>query len=172
MLFNRNDNLMHFAGDGHHVSAPLENGDGPYRAMRGALRDAGIDPKEVGHINCHATSTPLGDRAECRAVQRLFGEHTPNVMLTASKSACGHMISATGAAESLWTILACYEGRVPPILNLKPENLDAEIVKIKPSIHFVAPVAEQWTAKRRIALKNAFGFGGTNASLVVSNYIP
>ena len=154
------------------MSAPLEDGGGAWRAMKGALRDARIEPKDVGHINCHATSTPLGDIAECRAVQRLFGEHTPNVMLTASKSACGHLLSATGAAESIWTVLACHDGHVPPILNLKPENLDVAIAKLKPSIRFVAPVAEQWTAKRRIAIKNAFGFGGTNASLVFSNYIP
>lgn len=150
------------------MSAPPEDGDGAFRAMKAALRDAHVEPTEVEHINCHATSTPLGDRAECRAVQRLFGAHTPNVRLAATKAACGHLLTATGALEALWTVLSCHDAVLPPISTL--EQLDPEIAKLDPLPRFVGHKSEKWLSTKRVAIKNAFGFGGTNAALCISNF--
>ena len=140
--------------------------------MKSCLRDAGLQPTDVGHINCHATSTPIGDPIECLAIENVFGEHTSSLLVTANKGATGHMLGATGAVESIFTLLACHFGRVPPILNLT--KLDPHIPKIPHRPQFVTGAAKEWPAapgRRRVALKNAFGFGGTNASVAFSNFI-
>ena len=150
------------SGDAHHITAPPEDGRGVQLCMRAALKDAGLAPESVGHINTHATSTPLGDLVENRAIKELFGSHSHNLLISASKSSIGHLLGAAGSVEGIFAILAIKEGVVPPtlnLLNLAPE-FDLDYVPHKP---------KRWEShqRRRIALKNSFGFGGTNASLCI-----
>lgn len=150
------------SGDAHHITAPPEDGRGVQLCMRAALKDAGLVPKSVGHINTHATSTPLGDLVENRAIKELFGSHSHNLLISASKSSIGHLLGAAGSVEGIFAILAIKEGVVPPTLNLM--NLAPEF-----DLDYVPHKPKRWEShqRRRIALKNSFGFGGTNASLCV-----
>lgn len=150
------------SGDAHHITAPPEDGRGVQLCMRAALKDAGLAPKSVGHINTHATSTPLGDLVENRAIKELFGSHSHNLLISASKSSIGHLLGAAGSVEGIFAILAIKEGVVPPTLNLM--NLAPEF-----DLDYVPHKPKRWEShqRRRIALKNSFGFGGTNASLCV-----
>ncbi|MEO5374599.1 MAG: beta-ketoacyl-ACP synthase II [Alphaproteobacteria bacterium] len=145
------------SGDAHHITAPSENGDGAFRAMTNALRNAGMVPSDIDYINAHGTSTPLGDEIELGAVKRLFGEHAYKLSMSSTKSAIGHLLGAAGAAEAIYTILAIKNGVVPPTLNLDnpSEGCDIDLVPHKAKTRTV-----------RAALSNSFGFGGTNASLV------
>ncbi len=151
------------------MSAPSPNGDGAYRCMKAALRDANITDRDISHVNCHATSTHAGDIAEFYAMEKLFGEHLPNVWISATKGNHGHMISATGAIESVFSVLSCYYGLIPPMPNL--DKLDSRIQRSKllPRIPN-GKKAEEWKEKKRILLKNSFGFGGTNACVIYANY--
>ena len=150
------------SGDAHHITAPPEDGRGVQLCMRAALKDAGLAPESVGHINTHATSTPLGDLVENRAIKELFGSHSHNLLISASKSSIGHLLGAAGSVEGIFAILAIKEGVVPPTLNLM--NLAPEF-----DLDYVPHKPKRWEShqRRRIALKNSFGFGGTNASLCV-----
>ncbi len=147
------------SGDAHHITAPAEDGNGAYRAMRNALCNARVEPTDIDYINAHGTSTPLGDEIELGAVKRLFGDHAYALCMSSTKSAVGHLLGAAGAAEAIYTILALRDGIVPPTLNLEnpSEGCDIDLVP------FTAK-----TRKVRIALSNSFGFGGTNASLVLT----
>ena len=148
------------SGDAHHITAPAENGDGAFRAMRNALRNAGINTDEVSYINAHGTSTPLGDEIELGAVKRLFGDHAKKISMSSTKSAIGHLLGAAGAVEAIFSILALGEGLVPPTLNLDNPSEGCGDVDLVPH-----------QAKQRevsVAMSNSFGFGGTNASLVIS----
>ena len=145
------------SGDAHHITAPAEDGDGGFRAMRAALRRADIPPESIGYINAHGTSTPLGDEIELGAVKRLFGDHARTLSMSSTKSAHGHLLGAAGAIESIFSIKALGTGILPPTLNLDDpsEGCDIDLVPHR-------------ARERRIdyALSNSFGFGGTNASLI------
>jgi len=145
------------SGDAHHITAPPEDGEGARLAMLNAVRDAGLDPKDVDYINAHATSTELGDRAETIAIKRAFGEHAHRVAVSSTKSMTGHLLGAAGAVEAIFCILAIRDGVMPPTINL--ENPDTEC-----DLDYVPGAARE--APVRVALSNSFGFGGTNGSLV------
>ncbi len=145
------------AGDAYHITAPAEDGDGGFRAMRAAIKDAGIDVSEIDYINAHGTSTPLGDEIELGAVTRLLGNAAKDLTMSSTKSATGHLLGAAGAIESAFTVLAIRDQIAPPTINLDNPSVETEIDlvpnKAKPM-------------KIDIALSNSFGFGGTNASVV------
>ena len=148
------------SGDAHHVTAPAEDGDGGFRSMRAALKRAGMNPEDIDYINAHGTSTPLGDEIELGAVKRLFGEHCATLSMSSTKSAVGHLLGAAGAVEAIFSILAIKEGIVPPTLNLDTPSAGCDGIDLVPH--------RAKERKVRAALSNSFGFGGTNASLVLA----
>jgi 3-oxoacyl-[acyl-carrier-protein] synthase II len=145
------------SGDAHHLTAPAEDGNGAYRAMRNALRRARLAPEQIDYINAHGTSTPLGDEIELGAVKRLFGQHAYRLSMSSTKSAIGHLLGAAGSVEAIYSILAIRNGVVPPTLNLDEPSPACDI-DLVPKAAKRRPVAH--------ALSNSFGFGGTNASLI------
>lgn len=147
------------SGDAYHITSPAEDGDGGYRAMKAALRNAGLNPGDIDYINAHGTSTPVGDGIECTAVKRLFDGHLNTLSMSSTKSATGHMLGAAGAAEAIFTIKALQSGILPPTLNL--ENV-SEPCK---GLDLVPLKAKEKAIK--VALSNSFGFGGTNASVII-----
>ena len=147
------------SGDAHHITAPAEDGDGAYRAMDAALRRAELNPEDIDYINAHGTSTPLGDEIEHGAVKRLFGDAAYNLAMSSTKSAIGHLLGAAGAVETIFSILAIDNGVVPPTLNLDDPSEDCDLNLVPHSAQ---------DRKIRVALSNSFGFGGTNASLIVA----
>jgi 3-oxoacyl-[acyl-carrier-protein] synthase II len=147
------------SGDAHHITAPAEDGSGGYRAMRNALRHAKLNPEDIGYINAHGTSTPPGDYIEFQAVKRLFGAPAPHVSMSSTKSAIGHLLGAAGAVEAIFSILALQEGLLPPTLNLDNLSEGCEGIDLIPH-----KAKEQ---NLRYIMSNSFGFGGTNASLVI-----
>lgn len=149
------------SGDAHHIAAPEESGIGATKAMTWALKDAGIDASEVGYINAHGTSTPLGDAAEVYAVKSVFGEHAKKLAMSSTKSMTGHALGAAGGIESVAVIRALQEGILPPTINL--ENPDDGF-----DLDFVANEAREMPIQ--YAINNSFGFGGHNVSLVFSRY--
>jgi 3-oxoacyl-[acyl-carrier-protein] synthase II len=147
------------SGDAYHVTAPHPEGSGAFRSMAMALRKAGLEPKDIDYINAHGTSTPLGDELELGAVRRLFGDAISGVSMSSTKSAIGHLLGGAGAVESIFCILALRDQIVPPTLNLDNPSESCQDVDLVPH-----------TAKKRevrAVLNNSFGFGGTNASLVM-----
>lgn len=154
------------SGDGSHLTAPSEDGLGARLAMQRALNDASLQPSDISYINAHATSTPLGDSIEARAIHTIFGGNE-NFAISSTKGSHGHLLGAAGALEGLFTLLACKNGQLPPTINLtEPED------EFK-GINFVANSSQKWPndSIKRVALKNSFGFGGTNVSLIFSNFI-
>jgi 3-oxoacyl-[acyl-carrier-protein] synthase II len=145
------------SGDAYHVTAPAENGDGAFRAMRNALKRAGLAADQIDYVNAHGTSTPLGDEIELSAVKRLFGEHAYKLSMSSTKSAVGHLLGAAGSVEAIFSILAMRDGVAPPTLNLENPSPGCDI-DLVPLVAKERPI--------RYALSNSFGFGGTNASLV------
>jgi len=145
------------SGDAYHITAPAEDGNGGFRAMRNALRRARLNPEDIGYVNAHGTSTPLGDEIELGAVKRLFGEHAYSLSMSSTKSAIGHLLGAAGSAEAIFSILALRDGVVPPTLNLEnpSEGCDLDLVP-----------HEAKEKPLRAVMSNSFGFGGTNASLI------
>ncbi|CUH22004.1 3-oxoacyl-[acyl-carrier-protein] synthase 2 [Jannaschia seosinensis] len=146
------------SGDAYHITAPSENGEGGERAMRAALKNGGIEAGAVDYVNAHGTST-MADTIELGAVERVLGEHAATVTMSSTKSAIGHLLGAAGAVEAIFCVLAIRDQVAPPTLNL-------DNPAVEPTMSLAPKVAE----KRRIdvALSNSFGFGGTNASLVLS----
>ena len=147
------------SGDAYHVTAPHPEGSGAYRAMEMALKNSGLKPQDIDYINAHGTSTPLGDELELGAVRRLFGDAISGVSMSSTKSAIGHLLGGAGAVESIFCILAMRDQIVPPTLNLDNPSEGCEGVDLVPH-----------KAKKRqvrAVLNNSFGFGGTNASLVM-----
>jgi 3-oxoacyl-[acyl-carrier-protein] synthase II len=146
------------SGDAFHISAPSQDGDGAIRVMKAALADAGVSPEQVGYINAHGTSTPAGDPIEVLAVKTVFGDHARRVMVSSTKSMTGHLLGAAGGLEFAIAVLAISRGVVPPTINLdEPEPGD--------DLDHVPHAAREVAI--RTALSNSFGFGGTNACLVV-----
>jgi 3-oxoacyl-[acyl-carrier-protein] synthase II len=145
------------SADAHHITAPAENGEGAYRCMSNAIKDAELNTDSIGYVNAHGTSTPLGDVAETVAIKRAFGNHATKLAVSSTKSTTGHMIGAAGAAEAIFTILALKEGVVPPTINL--ENQDPAC-----DLDYTANTARE--KKLEAALSNSFGFGGTNGTIV------
>jgi 3-oxoacyl-[acyl-carrier-protein] synthase II len=145
------------SGDAHHITAPAADGDGAYRCMLNALRDAEMNTDDIDYINAHGTSTELGDIAETVAIKRAFGEHAKKLAVSSTKSTTGHMIGAAGAAEAIFSVLALHEQVIPPTINL--ENPDP-----KCDLDYTPNVARE--AELDVALSNSFGFGGTNGTVV------
>ena len=146
------------SGDAYHITAPAEDGDGGFRSMKMALKRAQIEPKDIDYINAHGTSTPLGDEIELRAVERLFGEAAENVVMSSTKSSIGHLLGAAGAVEAIFSLLAMKHNIAPPTLNLVDPSVSTPI-----NLAPLKPVEKQIDT----VLSNSFGFGGTNASLVL-----
>ena len=149
------------SGDAFHITAPAEDGDGAYRCMVAAVKRAGIDPADIDYINAHGTSTPMGDEIELGAVERLFGNAAGKVAMSSTKSAIGHLLGAAGAVEAIFSVLAIRDQIAPPTLNLD-----------NPSVETAIDLIPHKAQKRNIdtVLSNSFGFGGTNASLILRRY--
>jgi 3-oxoacyl-[acyl-carrier-protein] synthase II len=145
------------SGDAYHITAPSEDGDGAYRSMQMALKRAGIEPRDIQYVNAHGTST-MGDEIELAAVERLFGNAASGLAMSSTKSAIGHLLGAAGAVEAIFSVLAMRDNIAPPTLNLD-----------NPSVSTAIDLVPHEAKKRNIdtALSNSFGFGGTNASLVL-----
>ncbi|BAV98758.1 beta-ketoacyl-ACP synthase II [Lysobacter enzymogenes] len=145
------------SSDAFHMTAPSENGEGPARCMVSALKDAGINPDQVGYLNAHGTSTPLGDLAETLAMKRAFGDHAYKMMVSSTKSMTGHLLGAAGGAEAIFSVLALHDGIIPPTINLDEAGEGCDL-------DYVPNVARE--TKIDVAVSNGFGFGGTNGTLV------
>jgi len=140
--------------DAHHITSPAPEGEGGQRAMRMALRDAGLAPDQVGYVNTHGTSTPVGDVAECQAIAKVFGAATAQVSISSTKSMTGHMLGAAGGAEAVFTVMALHTGVVPPTINVEEQDPECML-----------DVTPNTAREKRLgaAISNSFGFGGTNA---------
>jgi len=147
------------SGDAHHITAPAEDGDGGFRAMQAALKDSGLKQDDIDYVNAHGTSTPLGDLIEAGAVKRLFGDAMANMSMSSTKSATGHLLGAAGAIEAIYSIMATKTNMVPPTLNLDDPADEVAGLDLVPH--------KSKEREVRNAMSNSFGFGGTNASLVV-----
>lgn len=158
------------SSDAYHMTSPAPDGQGAMAAMLNTLHDANIDKTKVGYINAHATSTPLGDELELRAIRRVFGEHTKNLAISSTKSMTGHLLGAAGAVEAIFTTLALRDQKAPPTINLdnpgNPPNADNPNSNDDDysGLNFVPNKYQE--LKMEYALSNSFGFGGTNASLL------
>jgi 3-oxoacyl-[acyl-carrier-protein] synthase II len=147
------------SGDAHHITAPAEDGNGGYRAMQMALKRAELSPSDIDYVNAHGTSTPLGDEIELGAVERLFGNASAKMSMSSTKSSIGHLLGAAGAVEAIFSTLAIRDQIVPPTINLDNPSVETKLDLVP------------HTAKKRevkAALSNSFGFGGTNASLILT----
>jgi 3-oxoacyl-[acyl-carrier-protein] synthase II len=149
------------SGDAFHITAPSEDGEGAYRVMRNALRDAGLGPEAIDYINAHGTSTPVGDGIEVLAIKRTFGDHAYKLCVSSTKSMTGHLLGGAGGLEAGLTVLAIRDQLAPPTINLDhpSEGFDLDFVP-----HTARPMRIEY------ALSNSFGFGGTNGSLIFKRY--
>ncbi len=147
------------SGDAHHITAPAEDGDGGFRSMKIAMADAGLGPDDIDYVNAHGTSTPLGDEIEFGAVRRLFGNAASKISMSSTKSAIGHLLGAAGSVEAIFSILAVQNDVAPPTLNLDNPSDGCDAIDLVPHQPRERPI--------RAALSNSFGFGGTNASLII-----
>jgi 3-oxoacyl-[acyl-carrier-protein] synthase II len=149
------------SGDAHHMTAPDPEGDGAARAMRAALRDAALAPTEVGYINAHGTSTPYNDKFETMAIKRVFGDHAARLAVSSTKSMTGHLLGAAGGIEAIACVLALHHGILPPTINYQTPDPDCDL-------DYIPNQARKQDVD--VALSNAFGFGGTNATLAFRKY--
>ena len=147
------------SGDAYHITAPAADGDGGYRSMSAALRNAELNIDQIDYINAHGTSTPMGDMIELNAVSKLYHGDKSNINMSSTKSATGHLLGAAGAIEAIYSVLAVRDGKLPPTLNLDDPSDDIGDINLVPHEAQDKPVLN--------ALSNSFGFGGTNASLIV-----
>jgi len=145
------------SSDAHHMTAPAEDGEGAARCMIAALNDAGINADQVGYLNAHGTSTPLGDLAETMAMKRALGDHAYRTLVSSTKSMTGHLLGAAGGVEAVFSILAIHHGIAPPTINLDTPGEGCDL-------DYVPNVAREKTIN--VAMSNGFGFGGTNGTLV------
>jgi len=150
-----------YTGDAYHITAPSPDGDGAIRCMRMAMKDAGLKPEEVEYINAHGTSTPLNDKTETLAIRTVFGEHAKKIPVSATKSMTGHLLGAAGSTEAIFTLLSIYEGILPPTINYEEPDPECDL-------DYVPNVARRHSVK--FGMSNAFGFGGTNATLIFRNF--
>jgi 3-oxoacyl-[acyl-carrier-protein] synthase II len=146
------------SGDAHHITAPPEDGAGAALAMRNALRDAAMNPEDVQYLNAHATSTPLGDRAETAAMKGTFGAHAYKLAVSSTKSMTGHLLGAAGVVEAVFSVLAIRDNIAPPTINLTSPDPDCDL-------DYVPNVARPMRID--VAMSNSFGFGGTNGTLIL-----
>jgi 3-oxoacyl-[acyl-carrier-protein] synthase II len=149
------------SGDAYHISAPSEDGEGAYRVMRNAIRDAGIAPEQIDYINAHGTSTPVGDRIETQAIKRMFGEHAYKLAVSSTKSMTGHLLGGAGGLEAGITVLALRDQIAPPTINYDTPDPECDL-------DYVPNTARPM--KMEYALSNSFGFGGTNGCLIFKKY--
>jgi len=149
------------SGDAYHITQPAENGDGAYRVMGAAMRDAGIQPQQVGYINAHGTSTPLGDTIETVAIKRAFGEHAKKIPVSSTKSMTGHLLGGAGGLEAGISVLALYHKILPPTINYEVPDPACDL-------DYVPNHARETAVE--YALSNSFGFGGTNAALIFKHW--
>ncbi|HMB56018.1 MAG TPA: beta-ketoacyl-ACP synthase II [Arenimonas sp.] len=145
------------SSDAYHMTAPSENGEGPARCMAMAMRDAKVNPDQLGYLNAHGTSTPLGDLAETQAMKRALGDHAYKTMVSSTKSMTGHLLGAAGGVEAVFSIMALHTGVIPPTINLDNPGEGCDL-------DFVPNVARE--KKVDVVMSNGFGFGGTNGTLV------
>jgi 3-oxoacyl-[acyl-carrier-protein] synthase II len=145
------------SGDAYHITAPPEDGEGARLAMVNALRDAALEPAAVHYVNAHATSTPLGDKAETVAMKRTFGEHAKRLAISSTKSMTGHLLGAAGVVEAIFSVLAIRDDVAPPTINYRTPDPECDL-------DYVPNTARQM--KIDVSLSNSFGFGGTNGSLI------
>ena len=150
-----------YTGDAYHITAPSPDGDGAVRCMKMAIKDAGLKPEDMDYINAHGTSTPLNDLTETLAIKKVFGDHAKKVPVSATKSMTGHLLGAAGSTEAIFTILSIRDGIMPPTLNYEEPDPQCDL-------DYVPNVARR--KPLRIAMSNAFGFGGTNAALVFKKF--
>ncbi len=146
------------SGDAYHITQPAENGDGAYRVMKAAMKDAHLTPEDIGYVNAHGTSTPLwGDRRSKRALKRVFGERAKKVPISSTKSMTGHLLGGAGGLEAGISVLSLRDQIIPPTINLEIPDPECDL-------DYVPNVARKATLD--YALSNSFGFGGTNAALL------
>jgi 3-oxoacyl-[acyl-carrier-protein] synthase II len=150
-----------YTGDAYHITAPSPDGDGAVRCMRMAIKDAGLKPEDVDYINAHGTSTPINDLTETIAIKRVFGDHAKKVPISGTKSMTGHLLGAAGSTEAIFTILSIRDGIMPPTINYEEADPQCDL-------DYVPNAARRKPVK--IAMSNAFGFGGTNATLVFKKF--
>jgi 3-oxoacyl-[acyl-carrier-protein] synthase II len=150
-----------FSGDAHHITEPAPEGEGAQRAMKAALRDAGLTPTDVQYINTHGTSTPVGDKNESAAINKVFGDHAKKLAVNSTKSMIGHLLGAAGAVESIATILSIVHNKVHPTINQEVPDPECDL-------NYIPNTARDWTVD--VAISNTFGFGGHNASLLFRRY--
>ena len=150
-----------YTGDAYHITAPSPDGDGAIRCMKMAMKDAGLKPEDVDYINAHGTSTPLNDLTETLAIKVVFGDHAKKIPISATKSMTGHLLGAAGSTEAIFTILAILDGIMPPTINYEEPDPQCDL-------DYVPNVARRKPIK--VAMSNAFGFGGTNATLVFKKF--
>src|SRR4029077_2475317 len=149
------------SGDAYHITAPPEDGDGARLAMVNALKDAALNPADVQYVNAHATSTPLGDKAETVAMKRAFGDHAPRLAVSSTKSMTGHLLGAAGVVEAIFSVLAIRDNVAPPTINYRTPDPECDL-------DYVPNTARQM--KIDVSLSNSFGFGGTNGSLILPRF--
>ena len=149
------------SGDAFHITAPDETGSGPKRVMQKALKDAGIQPEQIGYINAHGTSTPYNDKFETLAIKLAFGEHANKIAISSTKSMTGHGLGAAGGIEAVFSVLAIHENVLPPTTNYEFPDPDCDLDYIP---------NEARAAEVEYVLSNSFGFGGTNACLIFKRY--
>ncbi len=149
------------SGDAYHITAPEGNGDGAYRVMRAAIRDARLEPSQIDYVNAHGTSTPLGDAIETKAMKRVFGEHTKKIAVSSTKSMTGHLLGGAGGLEAGISVLALQDQVLPPTINQETPDPECDLDYIPNHMRKAAV---------QHALSNSFGFGGTNAALLFKRW--
>jgi 3-oxoacyl-[acyl-carrier-protein] synthase II len=145
------------SSDAFHMTAPSENGEGAARCMRAAMKDAGVNPDQVGYLNAHGTSTPLGDLGETMAMKAAFGDHAYKMLVSSTKSMTGHLLGAAGGVEAIFSVLALQHGIIPPTINLDAPGEGCDL-------DYVPNVARERQVD--VVMSNGFGFGGTNGTLI------
>ena len=146
------------SGDANHITAPAPEGEGGQRVMRAALKDADIAPEQVGYVNMHGTSTPVGDKLECMAIRKVFGDHAQRIKVSSSKSMHGHLLGAAGGLETIVAAMAVKTGKIPPTINVDQQDPDCDL-DVTPNV--------AGTLDSEYAMNNGFGFGGTNGCLIL-----
>jgi 3-oxoacyl-[acyl-carrier-protein] synthase II len=152
-----------YTGDAYHITAPSPDGDGAIRCMRMAIKDAGLKPEDIDYINAHGTSTQLNDLTETLAIKKVFGDHAKRIPISATKSMTGHLLGAAGSTEAIFTILALRDGILPPTINYEEPDPECDL-------DYVPNVARR--QHLNTGMSNAFGFGGTNATLIFKKFTP